>query len=335
MATDPFQLLLDAIGGYQRTGALRAAVEFDVFTAIAEGADTVPTLAARCRAAARGVRILCDALTAHGFLRKDGERYALDPELGPFLDGRSPACLVRATTFMASPVIWQAFGDVAAAVRHGGTVLGAEEATAAENPIWVEFARSMAPFARLTSEVVAGVIDADAGTPWKVLDVAAGHGLFGITIARRNPRARITALDWRGVLTVAEENARAAGVADRFSLLPGDAFEVDWGTGYDVVLLTNILHHFDEPGCVALLEKTHGALAPGGRAVLVEFVPDESRVTPPQAATFALAMLALTPGGDAYTFAEYDRMCRKAGFAAAELVPMPPPLPQQVVVARR
>jgi ubiquinone/menaquinone biosynthesis C-methylase UbiE len=310
-------------------------VELDVFTAIAEGSDTVSALAARCRAAERGIRILCDTLTAHGYLRKAGGRYALDPELAPFLDGRSPGCIVRAVTFMASPQIWQAFGDVGAAVRRGGTALGAAEATAAENPIWVEFARSMAPVARLTSEVTAGMLDADAGRPWNVLDVAAGHGLFGIAIARRNPRARITALDWRNVLAVAEENARAAEVADRLRLLPGDAFTVDWGTGYDLVLLPNILHHFDEPGCVALLEKAHRALVPGGRAVVVEFVPDDDRVSPPQAATFALTMLALTPGGDAYTFAEYQRMFRKAGFAGAELRPMPPPMPQQLVIAAR
>jgi ubiquinone/menaquinone biosynthesis C-methylase UbiE len=335
MATDPLQMLFDAIGGYQRSAALHAAVELDIFTAIAEETDTVPALAARCKAAERGVRILCDTLAAHGYLRKDGGRYALDPELAPFLDGRSPACIVRAVSFMASPAIWQAFGDLATAVRRGGTALGAQEATAAENPIWVEFARSMTPVARLTSEATAGMLGADAGEPWNVLDIAAGHGLFGIAIARHNPRARITALDWRSVLAVAEENARADGVADRLRLLPGDAFTVDWGSGYDLILLPNILHHFDERGCVTLLEKAHRALAPGGRAVVVEFVPDDSRVRPPQAAAFALVMLAMTPGGDAYTFAEYERMCRKAGFASAELRPMPPPMPQQLVVASR
>jgi 2-polyprenyl-3-methyl-5-hydroxy-6-metoxy-1,4-benzoquinol methylase len=335
MATDPFQMLFESMSGYQRTAALRAAVELDLFTRIAEGAATAPELAQRCGAAERGVRILCDTLAAHGFLKKDGGRYALDPELAPALDGRSPGCIVRAVGFMASAPLWQSFGNVAAAVRKGGTVLGTENATAAENPIWVEFARSMAPLARLSSQLLASMLDAGAGKPWKVLDVAAGHGLFGIAIAAANPKARVTALDWPNVLAVAEEHAREAGVADRIRMLPGDAFAVDWGTGYDLVLLTNILHHFDEPGCEALLATAHRALAPGGRAVLLEFVPDESRVSPPLAATFALVMLAMTPGGDAYTFAEYERMCRKAGFGKTELMAMPPPSPQQVVVAER
>jgi len=333
--TDPFATLFDAMTCYQRTGALRAAVELDVFTAVAEGADTAPALAARTGAAERGIRILCDTLAAWGFLRKTGERWALDPELAPFLDGRSPTYVVRAIAFMASPLIWRAFGDAAAAVRRGGSVLGAEAATAPEHPVWVEFARHMTPLARVTSEMLANMLDADAGKPWQVLDVAAGHGLFGITIAAHDPNARVTALDWRPVLAVAEENARAAGVADRVRMLPGDAFAVDWGTGWDLVLLTNILHHFDEAGCVALLRKAHDALVPGGRAVAVEFVPDESRAAPPQAASFALVMLAMTPGGDAHAFADYERMCRTAGFARIDLLPMPPPSPQHVVVATR
>jgi ubiquinone/menaquinone biosynthesis C-methylase UbiE len=67
----------------------------------------------------------------------------------------------------------------------------------------------------------------------KVLDVAAGHGLFGIAIAQLNPRARIVALDFPSVLAVASENAVRCGVSDRYSLLPGNALQVDLGTGFD------------------------------------------------------------------------------------------------------
>jgi 2-polyprenyl-3-methyl-5-hydroxy-6-metoxy-1,4-benzoquinol methylase len=78
----------------------------------------------------------------------------------------------------------------------------------------------------------------------RVLDIAAGHGLFGIEIAKQNPHARVTGLDWAPVLRVALDNARKAGVQDRYDMLPGDAFEVDFGGPYDAVLLTNFLHHF-------------------------------------------------------------------------------------------
>ena len=116
------------------------------------------------------------------------------------------------------------------------------------------------------------------------------------------------------MLDVAEENDRKAGVAERYERLQGSAFEVDFGGLYDVVLLTNFLHHFDKPTCVGLLKKVHAALKPGGRAATLEFVPNEDRVSPPMPAGFALTMLATTESGDAYTLSELTAMYVEAGF---------------------
>jgi 2-polyprenyl-3-methyl-5-hydroxy-6-metoxy-1,4-benzoquinol methylase len=112
----------------------------------------------------------------------------------------------------------------------------------------------------------------------EVLDIAAGHGLYGIAFAKLNPQAKITAVDWRNVLQVATENAAAAGVGSRHRTIPGSAFEVDFDGTYDVVLLTNFLHHFDVPTCEAVLKRLHAALRPGGRAAILEFVPNDDRV---------------------------------------------------------
>jgi 2-polyprenyl-3-methyl-5-hydroxy-6-metoxy-1,4-benzoquinol methylase len=153
----------------------------------------------------------------------------------------------------------------------------------------------------------------------RVLDLAAGHGLFGITIAQRNPKAQITALDWPNVLAVATENAEKSGVGQRHSTLAGDAFEVEFGGPYDLILVTNFFHHFDQPTCERLMRKTLSALAPGGRCITLDFVPNDDRVTPPAAAGFAMMMLGTTLAGDAYTFAEYETMFRNAGFVSSEL----------------
>ena len=112
------------------------------------------------------------------------------------------------------------------------------------------------------------------------------------------------ASDWRNVLEVAEENARAAGIAERHHSIPGDAFETEFGTGYDLVLITNFLHHFDIPTCTRFLRKVHAALAPGGRAAIVDLVPNADRISPPTAAVFSMMMLATTPSGDAFTLTE-------------------------------
>jgi len=159
--------------------------------------------------------------------------------------------------------------------------------------------------------------------PMRVLDIAAGHGLFGIEIAKQNRQAHVTGLDWANVLKVAVANAEKVGVEDRYDLLPGSAFDVEFGGPYDAVLLTNFLHHFDVPTNVRLLKKVRAALKPGGRAVTLEFVPNEDRVSPPMAAAFSMTMLATTASGDAYTFKELAGMYAEAGFTGVTAHPIP------------
>jgi len=327
-------LFFETLNAYQRTAALKAAIEFDLFTAVGEGSTTANALARRCGTSERGMRILCDYLVAIGFLTKEENRYGLTADSAMFLDRRSPAHIGTAVHFLGSPMLTEGFQDVAAIVRKGGTVLSEAGTLAPEHPIWVEFARAMAPLMSLPAELIAKLLEADAGKNWKVLDIAAGHGLFGITLAKRNPNAEVVAVDWPNVLQVAQQNAAAAGVASRYHTIAGSAFEAEYGHGYDLVLLTNFLHHFDVPTCEKLLRKVHRALADGGRAVTLEFVPNEDRVSPPIAATFSLMMLGTTPSGDAYTFSEYDRMFRHAGFSASELHPLPPTY-QQVVISHK
>jgi 2-polyprenyl-3-methyl-5-hydroxy-6-metoxy-1,4-benzoquinol methylase len=122
---------------------------------------------------------------------------------------------------------------------------------------------------------------------------------------------------------VALDNATKAGVRERYDMLPGSAFEVDFGGPYDAVLLTNFLHHFDEPTCVGLLKKVRSALRPGGRAATLEFVPNEDRVSPPMAAGFSMTMLASTVGGDAYCLSELTAMYETAGFGGVTAHPIP------------
>ncbi|MGH7897362.1 MAG: EthD family reductase [Candidatus Binatia bacterium] len=326
--------VFSTLTAYQRSGALKGALDLDLFTAIGEGNATPAEIAERCRASERGIRILCDALVVFGFLAKQESRYALAPVSEMFLDRRAPSYAGSVGGFVTSPMLVEQFNHVAAAVRKGGTVVPEQGSLAPEHPMWVDFARAMGPMAAFQSQLLANLLDADRAPRWKVLDIAAGHGEFGIGLAKRNPNAEIVALDWPNVLAVAEENARAAGVESRFRTLPGSALEIDYGKEYDLVLLPNFLHHFDPDACDLILRKVHAALEPGGRAVTVEFVPNEDRVSPAEAAAFSLTMLVMTPGGDAYTFAELERMFRKAGFSQSELHELPPAFHRAVISLR-
>lgn len=324
------ELFFDTISAYQRTEALRAAVELDLFTHLGAGRRTAAELAEAAQASPRGIRILADYLVIIGFLVKQGDGYELTPDSKVFLDRKSPAYVGDSTRFMLAPDLRESFARLTEAAKKGGTAISDEGTVSDDNPVWVEFARAMAPLMRMPAQLLANLVGGDAGRPLRVLDVAAGHGMFGITIAERHPQAHVTALDWKNVLAVAQENAGRAGVADRYALLPGSAFDVDWGGPYDVVLLTNFLHHFDVPACERIAAKAHEALAPGGLALTLDFIPEPDRVTPPATAGFALVMLATTARGDAYTFAEYQAMFDRAGFARSEFHALPPTAQQAV-----
>ena len=327
------QLFFQTINAYQRTEALKAAIDLEVFTAISEANNTSSEIAKRCETSERGMRILCDYLTIMGMLSKENDHYTLTPDSAFFLDKHSPAYLGGTTEFLCSPMLTDGTKNLAEAVRKGGTAMAGEGTIGPENPVWVKFARAMGPMMAMPAQLIPKLVDPQANQKLKILDIAAGHGLFGIGFAKNNPQAEIVALDWAAVLAVAKENARLAGV-DRYSTIEGSAFDVDFGSGYDLVLLTNFLHHFDPPTCETLLRKVRTALGEGGRAVTLEFVPNDDRVTPPDAAAFSMMMLSSTPAGDAYTFAELERMFNNTGFTRSTIYPLPPTI-QQVVVSEK
>ncbi len=322
-ATPPSpQLFLETAFAIQRTCSIKAAVDLELFTAIKEGHHTPPSLANRCGASERGMRMLADYLVMLGFLTKSENTYALTQDSDVFLVKTSPAYVGGTLEFLLSPPLFDGFRRLTEAVRKGGTALDDKGITAEEHPEWVTFARAMVPIIIGPANWMADHLLSTGGTIRKVLDIAAGHGVFGVEIAKRFPTAEITAVDWPNVLTVAQENANAASLGDRYRTIPGSAFDVDFGEGYDLVLLTNFLHHFAPSECEAFLRKVHASLASNGRVITLEFVPNDDRISP-ASADFALIMLVTTPAGDAYTFAEWDAMFQKAGFGHSEIHAVP------------
>jgi precorrin-6B methylase 2 len=316
----------ETVNAYQQSAAVKAAID--------EGKTGARELADACEADERGMRILCDYLTVIGFLTKQGDSYQLTQDSAVFLNRNSPAFLGGAIEFLLSPMLVEGFSNLTDAVRKGGTALPEEGSVAPEHPVWVRFARAMAPMMMMPAQMMADIIAQQLPQrKLKVLDIAAGHGMFGIAVAEKFPEAEVTALDWPNVLEVAQENARRAGIEERYKILPGSAFEVEYGTDYDLILLTNFLHHFDPQTCETLLRKVRAALRDNGKAVTLEFVPNDDRVSPPGPAMFSMVMLGSTPHGDAYTFAELESMFSNAGFTRSTPHQLPHAMPQTVVVS--
>jgi ubiquinone/menaquinone biosynthesis C-methylase UbiE len=316
-------LVFEMVNAHQRTSALRAAIDLDLFRAVGEGPGDVASIARHCVASERGTRILCDFLVISGILKKAGDTYRHTATSAVFLDPRSPASMASVAQFMSNPALHDSYSNLAEVVRSGRTALPGAGTVEPENPVWVAFAETMAPMMGPMAAPLCALVLEGRGGPMHVLDIAAGHGLFGIEIAKQNPEARVTGLDWAPVLQVALENAQKAGVHERYHMLPGSAFDLEFGGPYDAVLLTNFLHHFDKPTCVELLKKVRAALRPGGCVATLEFVPNEDRISPPMPAGFSLIMLATTADGDAYTLSELTAMYSEAGFQGITGHPIP------------
>ena len=300
----------EAALAYHKTAALTAAIKLDVFTLIGAGAGTSEKLSEKTGASNRGMRILCDFLTVIGLLNKDGRTYCVTPTGRRYLDRSSPAWLGSSIDFFAAPELLRlVLDDPVSYVRRGGS--NGLASLAPSHPIWIRFAKAMMPIASLTAKRTAAYFATQTEPPSTVLDVAAGHGLYGIELAKMLPRAIVTAVDWPDVLALADENAKAAGVGDRYRMVAGSAFEVDWGCNFDLVLMANFLHHFGHDECIVLLRKVRSSLSTKGQACVIDFVPNEDRVSPPMQAMFAFWMLAATPAGDAHTLVDLNDMAKR------------------------
>ncbi|MEV0828795.1 class I SAM-dependent methyltransferase [Nonomuraea rubra] len=307
--------LLGMMQAYKTTSLLRTGVSMGVFDCLAEGPIDAETVAGRLGSDVRGMRILLNALAAVGLAVEDGGRFALPAGADRLLVSKSPEYLGDMVRVMASDWEWDALKKLHEAVRHGGTVMEVH----AETPgyeYWEDFASYAVAVARPTAGVVA-----DALEPWAVgresldvLDVACGHGLYGLTLAQRNPQAQVWALDWPNVLPLTEQHAERMGVRERVHRLPGDMFEVPLGGPYDVVLVTNVLHHFSAERAGDLLARLAPAVKPDGKIVLVGFTLDAPPAEDPAPHLFSILMLTWTFEGEVHTVQDYTHMLDRAGF---------------------
>jgi len=322
------------VNSYYRTAAVKAGIQLGLFDVVDGEGKSIAEIAQACHASTRAMRILCRFLASIGFLKTSNDLFFMTREMALYLGRKSPGYLGDSIDFLLSPYIVDAFRDLASVVRTGKVGLSDGGITSPNHPQWVEFARVMAPSMALPALLVAELADGEASQPLKVVDVAAGHGLFGLAIAQRNPNATVTLIDWGNVLQLARDNAANAHVLDRVEFRAGDAFDVDFGRDQDVIILANFLHHFDEAACDKILKKAHAALRDGGRVLTVEFIVNEDRTSPTIAAEFSMMMLGTTLGGEAWAYSDLERMLRRTGYGEVKLQAIPPAM-EQVILATK
>ena len=280
--------IFDLITGYWQTDTLKAAVALDLFSALGRVSRTAGELAKMCNADRDGLRRLCDSLVGIGLLRKRGQRFRSAPDACHFLDHRSPHALADLPRWFNEPPLTTAFATLAASVRAGGTVLGGEGFLTEGRDVWEAFARTVWPLRRLEARYVIDELVAMRVAGRDILDIGCGGSPLGIALLERDPDATLVAQDRSNVVRVALERAAELGVADRMTSLEGSALDVALGGPYDLVLLMNVLEHFDRTSRRLLARRLLKALRPGGAVVTYAPLLDPARTTPPIAVRYSL-----------------------------------------------
>jgi ubiquinone/menaquinone biosynthesis C-methylase UbiE len=296
---------------------LSAAVQLDIFSKIAAGAQTAGEIAKAADISERGTRMLLDALRGFELLTKHKDAYALSPMAAKFLVRDSPDYL---GAMFENNDHWEAWTKLPEAIRTGKPARAVFDPSEAEKFFSV-LTRSLHVQNRIPAQRLAKLLG--IGTSHKgvhVLDVGCGSGVWSIAIAEADPAAHVTAQDLPKVLDQTRGYVERHDVVKQYDFMPGDLHSLTLPAAkYDVVLLGHIIHSESESSALELFKLLKPSLKPGGRLAIIDMIPNDERSGPPFPLIFALNMLVYTHEGGTYTFSEYKKWLTDAGYASVEL----------------
>lgn len=317
--------IMEMVWDFSHPLMAEAALHLGVFDAMDEGAKTIEQISQRTNASPRGIAALLDGLVAIGLITRRGEQFKLAPDTAAFLVHGKPAFSGGLLKHMSRQLI-SGWTNLAEVVRTGKPFRPVNQQDTGGEFFgkFVEdiFAMSF-PAALAAAEAVIGKNDAQLS----VLDIAAGSGVWGIAMASRRPRVRVTAVDWPAVIPITRRVAERHGVAAQFSYVEGDILQADLGSGHHVATLGHILHSEGEARSRQLLQRVHQSMSPGGTIVIGEFLPDEGRQGPRVPLIFGVNMLINTETGSTYTFKQISSWLKEAGFKRPRTLAAPGPSP--------
>ena len=301
-----YQELMRLANGHAESKVLLIANELGVFTAIGAGGRRANMLAKSCGTTREGMTLLLQALAGLGLLRlKDGRYW--NTRLGrKFLDGRSPFAVINLLWLLNHH--WSDWTGMLRAVRRGRPGWSPATRTA-------EFRRRFALAMHERSHVLASRTITSFRLPRpaiRLLDLGGGSGSYSIALARRYSGLQAVLVDQS--VAVARRLILQEGMSSRIQVRQGNVLTLPLATGIDVVLLSNLVHDFNERENLQLLRRVHGALRPGGKIFIVEFFLNAAGTMPAEAAVFSLLMYAFTDTGRSYTWEEVEAWLTDTGF---------------------
>ena len=319
------QHIMEMVWGFAPPLIAEAALNTGVFDAMDAGAKTAAQIGEKTGSSPRGISILLDGLVGIGLVRRRGETFTLAPDAAAFLVHSKPAFVGGLMKHVSGQLIasWMGLGESVRTGRPNRPVN--QESIGSE--FFAQFVEDIFNMSFASATVAADVLLKGADGDISVLDIAAGSGVWGIALARKHSAVRVTAVDWQNVTPITRRVAAQHNVAERFTYVEGDILQADLGSGHHIATLGHILHSEGEARSRVLLQRVHAAMAPGGKIVIGEFLPDEGRRGPALPLIFAVNMLVNTDEGSTYTFKQIATWLKEAGFRRPRLLKVPGPSP--------
>ena len=325
--------LMEMSSAYGPPLVIGAAVGNKVFDSLESGPKSAEQVSKETGASERGLRIIMNALVGLELLKKDRQKkYSLTPESAAFLVSGKPGTLAGFFGTIAPQLIsrWLRLTDI---VRDGRPVVAVNQETEGTE-FFRQLVESIIPMSYPSAQALGDHLKlAKAKNEIRVLDLAAGSGIWGIALTQKSPRVRVTAVDWAGMIPTTKRVTEKFVARDRFDFIEGDLLKANFGNRYDIAILGHILHSEGEERSRQLLKKTFGALKSGGTIAIAEWLVNDQRTEPAPALMFAVQMLVNTEKGDTFSFSEIKSWLEDAGFKKVRKLKTPHPSP--LVVATK
>jgi ubiquinone/menaquinone biosynthesis C-methylase UbiE len=304
--------LMRILGDFANSQILDAALEYDFFTLIHNGCHSAEEIARQAGTDARATRIVLDSLPALSLIEKRDGKYELTPTAEIFLVKSKPSYV--GDFRHVALALWDGMAHLKESLKTGKPLSRMD--TNAELQVWEKLVLGIIVIAEPAAKALCDILK--IGTERKgmrVLDIAGGSSIFGMTIVTRDPTAQITQLDWPNVNAVARKANKERGLEGKIRFIDGEHHSANIEVNhYDLILASNFCRFESPKGNQELSAKAYSALKPGGIFVVNDFVPNEERTEPTFALRFSVYTLTHTPEGECWTLSQYSDWLKQAGF---------------------
>ena len=312
---------------YWGSQTLLTANRINLFDALADGPSSGQAIAERLELDSRATELLLNACVSLGLCEKEAGKFSNSLSSATFLVTSSPASMANAISY--SDNLFATWGELEKALRTGVPPKKAETYLGDDEIQTRHFVYGMHDRAMAIGRALPEMLNLTGRR--RMLDVGGGPGTYSALLTERFPGLKSSVLELEGVAKIAMEILESMGATERVSMVSGDYHSSEFGSGYDVVLMSGMFHRESEQNCRRLIEKARACLEPGGLLVVSDIFADEGGAGPPFATLFGLNMMLTSPDGGVHADADVGHWMRDAGFADIDRQKFPPPMPHRIV----